>query len=279
MSKIEKTIARQKQRISEGQYYEAHQQLRVITSRYLKSNPPNYDAAIDLLSSGALALFDAGQGGSGGDLCLYLVDVYKQAELKPDSASKDHDVYEAERHLVLGTRDSVPILARLEYDWYASDEPSTAGIYASRAVFPLLLVGNLRGANQALLLFTSQLGTSNPQLVPQEVSSGSADLRLYPSIPLLNFLSLLLLAVQRGSSNLFRNLRAQYANHIAETDGMWDEALEHVGEMFFGIRAPKQSNPLMDMMGSFFGGGAGGAGASKARQQKAETPAPAPGVD
>ena len=172
----------------------------------------------------------------------------------------------------------MPVLARLEYDWYASDEPSTAGVYASRAVFPLLLVGNLRGANQALLLFTSQLGTANPQLVPQEVSSGSADLRLYPSIPLLNFLSLLLLAVQRGSADLFKKLRAQYANHIAETDGTWDEALEHVGEMFFGIRAPKQSNPLMDMMGSFFGGGGGG-GTPGGRQQKVETPAPAPGVD
>ena len=30
----------------------------------------------------------ADQGGSGGDLSLFLVDVYKQAELKPDSRNK-----------------------------------------------------------------------------------------------------------------------------------------------------------------------------------------------
>lgn len=74
--------------IAEGQYYEAHQQLRVITSRYLKASPPNYNAAFDLLASGAQALFEAGQGGSGGDLCLYLVDTYGKAELRPDAASK-----------------------------------------------------------------------------------------------------------------------------------------------------------------------------------------------
>ena len=75
-------------RISEGQYYEAHQQLRVIASRYLKSNPPNYNAAIDILNSGAQALFAADQGGSGGDLCIYLMDSYKQAEKPPDAVSK-----------------------------------------------------------------------------------------------------------------------------------------------------------------------------------------------
>ncbi|KAI4243307.1 MAG: hypothetical protein L6R42_010781, partial [Xanthoria sp. 1 TBL-2021] len=59
--------------ISEGQFYEAHQQLRVIASRYVKSE--NWDAAIDLLYGGALALLKAGQGGSGGDLGIFLIDV------------------------------------------------------------------------------------------------------------------------------------------------------------------------------------------------------------
>ena len=96
-AKIQKTIARQQEkyifpqlpmpisftpaltrshpfpRISEGQYYEAHQQLRVIASRYVKSE--NWDAAIDLLYGGALALLKAGQGGSGGDLGIFLIEV------------------------------------------------------------------------------------------------------------------------------------------------------------------------------------------------------------
>ena len=73
-------------RIAEGQYYEAHQQLRVVASRYVKQE--NWNAAIDILYGGAQALLKAGQGGSGGDLCMYLVDVYNKAELKPDAGNK-----------------------------------------------------------------------------------------------------------------------------------------------------------------------------------------------
>jgi hypothetical protein len=48
----------------------------------------NWDAAVDILSSGARLLFEAGQGGSGGDLSMFLLDVYNKAELIPDAASK-----------------------------------------------------------------------------------------------------------------------------------------------------------------------------------------------
>jgi hypothetical protein len=73
-------------RIKEGQFYEAHQQLRVIAARYVKQS--NWDAAIDILSSGARLLFEAGQGGSGGDLSMFLLDVYNKAEIAPDASSK-----------------------------------------------------------------------------------------------------------------------------------------------------------------------------------------------
>ncbi|KAL8941892.1 MAG: hypothetical protein Q9211_001625 [Gyalolechia sp. 1 TL-2023] len=72
-AKIQKIIARQQEKISEGQFYEAHQQLRVIAARYVKSE--SWDAAIGLLYGGALALLKAGQGASGGDLAMFLVDV------------------------------------------------------------------------------------------------------------------------------------------------------------------------------------------------------------
>jgi hypothetical protein len=73
-------------RIQEGQYYEAHQQLRTIASRYVRQS--NYDAAIDILASGARSLLEAGQGGSGGDLCKFLLEIYNKAEIKPDASSK-----------------------------------------------------------------------------------------------------------------------------------------------------------------------------------------------
>lgn len=73
-------------RIAEGNFYEAHQQLRVIATRYVKAS--NWTLAIEILYGGALALLSAGQGSSGGDLCLYLVDVYNKAELEPNSENK-----------------------------------------------------------------------------------------------------------------------------------------------------------------------------------------------
>lgn len=85
-SKVDRIVARLQQKIADGDYYEAQQQTRVAASRHIKTQ--NWPAAIDILSSVAQSLLKAGQGGSGGDLCIMLVDVYKQAELKPDSASK-----------------------------------------------------------------------------------------------------------------------------------------------------------------------------------------------
>lgn len=84
--KIEKIITRLQTRISEGDYYEAQQQTRVVAARYTKAS--NWNAAIDILYNVAQSLLKAGQGGSGGDLCVLLVDTYKQAELEPDASNK-----------------------------------------------------------------------------------------------------------------------------------------------------------------------------------------------
>lgn len=85
-SKVDRIVARLQQKIADGDFYEAQQQTRVAASRHIKTQ--NWPAAIDILSSVAQSLLKAGQGGSGGDLCVMLVGVYQQAELKPDSTSK-----------------------------------------------------------------------------------------------------------------------------------------------------------------------------------------------
>ncbi|KAI1339056.1 hypothetical protein F5Y15DRAFT_92657 [Xylariaceae sp. FL0016] len=322
--KIDKIIARLQQRIGEGQFYEAQQQTRVVAARYTKA--ANWPAAIDILFNVAQSLLKAGQGGSGGDLCVLLVETYKQAELKPDSASRgrlltclrlfdgeeptrkkyigemiawsckfgeypagdpelhhvagslyaeEHEAYDAERHLLLGTKDSAEVMTRMEYEWFKEDEAHTAALYASRAVLPYLLTGNVRAANTSYRLFTSSLNTDRQgQLGVQDVSSNSADMRVYPSIPLLNFLGLLLLAIQRSSADLYRQLTAKYASHLKEMD-IWAEALEHVAEMYFGIQKPRQSNPLMDMMSGFFGGGGPPSGGQRAPAIKGSSNMPA----
>ncbi|KAI0167199.1 hypothetical protein BJ166DRAFT_609935 [Pestalotiopsis sp. NC0098] len=323
--KIEKIIARAQARIGEGQFYEAQQQTRVVAARYTKA--ANWDAAIDILYNVAQSLLKAGQGGSGGDLCVLLVDTYKSAELKPDASNKgklltclrlfgpgeptrkkfigeiigwsskygefpagdpelhhvagsiyaeEHETYDAERHLVLGTKDSAEILAKMEYEWFKEDDSHTAALYAGRAILPYLLTANLRAANTAYRYFASSLNQDKGSAIGvQDVSGNSADIRIFPSIPLLNFLGLLLLAVTRGSPDLYRQLSAKYASNIKEVEA-WHEPLEMIAEMYFGISRPRQSNPLMDMMSGLFGGGGGGAPAGGARRPGIKSPAPLP---
>lgn len=133
-----------------------------------------------------------------------------------------------------------------------------------------------------MIIFTSQLSASSDTLNVQSVSSQSADVRVYPSLPLLNFINLLLLAVQRGSPDLFKQLARHYAPHIQEVR-IWDDALAQIGELYFGIKIPKQGNPLFDMMGSMFFGGGQGGGSSKGGQQSRNTSkkvdAPPPSMD
>lgn len=182
----------------------------------------------------------------------------------------EHEAYEAERHLALGTKDSPEVLAKLEYEWFTLDDAHTAAHYAARAVFPYLLTGNIRDASNSFKVFTGRLVDANKSLAVQDVSGGSSDLRVYPSLPLMNFLSLLLLAVQKGSADLFRQLKSKYAVHLKDVES-WDEALTSVAEMYFGIQRPRQGNPLFDMMGSMFGGGAG-----QAKQQPKRVGSSAP---
>ncbi|KAI1197295.1 hypothetical protein F5X97DRAFT_185055 [Nemania serpens] len=326
--KIDKIIARLQQRIAEGQFYEAQQQTRVVAARYIKA--ANWSAAIDILYNVAQSLLKAGQGGSGGDLCVLLIDTYKQAALTPDPTSKgklltclrlfdseeptrkkyigeiiswsskfgeypagdpelhhvagslyaeEHEAYDAERHLVLGTKDSAEVLARLEYEWFKEDEPHTAALYAGRAVLPYLITANVRAANTSYRIFTSLLSDDKQsQLGVQDVSSNSADMRVFPSIPLLNFLGLLLLAIQRGTPELYRQLTAKYASHLKDAE-TWNEALEIVAEIYFGITKPRQSNPLMDMMSGFFGGGAPTGGGPKRPAVKAPSSTTMPAAE
>lgn len=185
--------------------------------------------------------------------------------------AEEHETYEAEKHLVLGTRDSAEVLCKMEYAWYKESEPHTAAHFAARAVLPYLLVGNVRAANTCFRSFTSALSTDNPNLGVQDVSTSSSDIRIFPSLPMLNFLGLLLLAVQRGAPEVYKSLIYQYKNQLAEAEP-WAEALEMIAEMYFGITKPKQSNPLMDMMSGLFGGGGGAGGGGGGQQKQARRP-------
>ena len=163
----------------------------------------------------------------------------------------------------------------MEYTWYKEGDAHLAPHFAARAILPYLLVGNVRGANTCYRLFTSALSSDSTDLGVQDVSSASCDIRVFPSLPLLNFLGLLLLAIQRGAPEVYQGLVSKYATQIVEAEA-WAEPLEMIAEMYFGITKPRQSNPLMDMMSGLFGGG----GSASPQPQRRGLGAPAPaGLD
>lgn len=83
--KLQRTLERFQSKIEAGDFYEAHQTLRTIANRYVRSN--SYQDAIDLISQGALSFLKAGKGGSGTDLVFYLLEVYDLAQIAVNDSS------------------------------------------------------------------------------------------------------------------------------------------------------------------------------------------------
>jgi len=73
---------------------------------------------------------------------------------------------------------------------------------------------------------------------------------------------------------MFKQLKSHYAFNIKDA-ATWNDALAQIGEMYFAIKIPSQSNPLFDMMGSLFMGGGGG----QKKQGGGAAPAPPPALD
>ena len=184
----------------------------------------------------------------------------------------ERDVYDAERHLLLGTKASAAVLAQMHYDWYKEDSPHLAALYASRSVLPYLTLGNLASATAAFGSFTSQLITHAPQLFTQPIDSSKHSMRVFPSLPLLNFLNLLLLSAQKGDGKLFTSLNKQYAVYLKDVQENWSEALLNIGEQWFGIKIPTAFNPMMGLMNNLMGFGGG----AKPATPRSSTPKPKP---
>ncbi|CCD27473.1 protein GET4 NDAI_0K02820 [Naumovozyma dairenensis CBS 421] len=313
-AKLAKTLQRFETKIKAGDYYEAHQTLRTIANRYVRSK--SYEHAIELVYQGATSLLKAKQGGSGTDLIFYLLEIYDVAEIRQskDSISRliqllvlvdatepnlkdvatamnnwsikfgeykfgdpyihnvialkllanDH-VYEAERFFVLGTQESVDKYVTLIWDWFLqatedanANENTSEHVdvcdFFSRLVFNYLFILNIKFARLAsstfLNLFMEKFKPSH-----EIIEKGNADNKIvfFRDIQYqdLNFLQLILLTCQSRDKSLFLNLK----DHYTESASKYHSQLEFLGQEYFGIVAPRQSNFLQDMMSGFLGGG------------------------
>lgn len=72
-------------------------------------------------------------------------------------------------------------------------------------------------------------------------------------------------------------MKKHYAAHLKEASS-WNEALDQLGEMYFGIKIPRQGNPMLDGMMKMFMG-APASPKPKPKTVGQEAPAPAPALD
>lgn len=122
-AKLQRTILRFKSKIESGAYYEAHQTLRTITNRYVKSN--QYNDAIDLLYQGSSILSSNKEYASASDLISYLITVYEESDTKctNEGSNKDYKLKLIELISLLPDTDpSLPDLAKNSISWSQTDK-------------------------------------------------------------------------------------------------------------------------------------------------------------
>eukprot|EP01134_Creolimax_fragrantissima_P006819 CFRG6819T1 len=84
---LENTLKKLSDSVERGDYYEAHQMYRTVYFRYYGQE--KYGDALHLLTEGAKLLLTKGQYGSGCDLALLVVEVYRNTHTAVNAESRD----------------------------------------------------------------------------------------------------------------------------------------------------------------------------------------------
>jgi hypothetical protein len=296
-SGMQRTLTKLRQRLSNGEYYEAHQLYRTLYFRYITQQ--KYLEAIDLLSDGALALLNAHQISSGADLALLLVSTLEKcaasvSDKNIELVAKLHRLIRSDhierqtyvvaalqwsRHADSSTTSSAPVdatssltstgttssvvpfisghpklhaqfaitywqesdYAQSRYHFVRSTDgegcaamlieyhivrgfPSEVDLFIAQAVLQFLCLRNKLTAEVCFNKYTTQ----HPA-----VEKGPPFVR-----PLLNFLWMLLIAVDGGNLTVFTILCEQYQLAL-QRDPSYGDYLCKIGQLFFQLPIPR----------------------------------------
>ncbi|KAG9325859.1 hypothetical protein KVV02_006853 [Mortierella alpina] len=166
---------------------------------------------------------------------------------------KDKDYSQAEAHLLVGTQESAEALGLVLFEWSEEEPDHDKGAYLLRGVLQELAMRNLRDANTVYKTFVERLPAA--YLAAEQKVPGDGPLKIIQTFksPLLNLTQMLLLACQTGNPAIFKQVATKYKPVLAIDDN-FGALMTTIGELFFGIRAPKQANMLADLMSSLFSG-------------------------
>ncbi|XP_059628257.1 protein GET4 [Cornus florida] len=111
--------------------------------------------------------------------------------------------------------------------------PGEDDLAIARAILMYLSLGNLRDANHLM------------DEIKKQVKSKQVD---FPQSDLIQFVSYLLLTMERDALPLFNMLRQNYKSCI-DRESVFNELLDEIAEKFYGVR---RKNPLQGIFGDFF---------------------------
>ncbi|XWS07893.1 hypothetical protein CRYUN_Cryun41cG0031400 [Craigia yunnanensis] len=238
--------------------------------RYVSAQ--RYSEALDLLHSGACLQLKHGQVTCGPELAVLFVETLVKGKIPYDedildssaeasNLGVDDDVQELTEALgaaktrvegcssflraaikwsaVFGAhRNGDPQLHVMlaEYVYSESPElcyPGEDDMVVARAVLPYLSMGNLQDANCLM------------DELKRQVASQELD---FPQSDLIQFITFLLLPLERDALPLFNMLRVNYISSI-EREPAFNELLDDIAEKFYGVQ---RRNPLQGMFGDLF---------------------------
>ncbi|CAM9743066.1 unnamed protein product [Lampetra planeri] len=267
--------------VERGDYYEAHQMYRTLFHRYTTQN--RHSEVVELMFSGALLFFKHNQQNSAADLSMLVLESLEKSSatvteellerlsrlfslMDPNSPERTNFAARAVKWSRDGTaRRGHPELHRLlaltlwkeqnygesRYHFlHASDGescalmlvehattqsfPGEADLFVAQAVLQFLC---LKDKSTATIVFVTY--TQKHPLI-----DGGPPF----SLPLLNFIWFLLLAIEGGKLTVFTVLCEVYQMSI-KRDPVYLEYLDRIGQLFFGV-PPKQTSSYGGMIGN-----------------------------
>ncbi|XP_015908395.1 Golgi to ER traffic protein 4 homolog [Parasteatoda tepidariorum] len=272
-----------------GQYYEAHQMYRTLYFRYLSQK--KYEELTTLLYEGSVLFFTHRQHNSGADLAILLINVLNESEVAvcdeymeklatlfsmmlPDSPERSNFLttalkwssknsctdsfghpnlhklianalwkeknYQQSRYHFIHSSDGQGCATMLIEYHITKGYPNEVDLFIAQTVFQYLCLKNKTTASTAFQAYTG---------MHPAVTSGFPFL-----LPLLNFLSFLLQAIERGKLVYFRTLCEQYQPSL-KRDPTYSEYVDRIGQLFFGLSPPpKQQGIFGNLIQSLFEG-------------------------
>ncbi|KAK7003648.1 Golgi to ER traffic protein 4 [Biomphalaria glabrata] len=307
---VERVLAKCEACINAGNYYEAHQMFRTVSFRY--NSQQKYAEAADLLYKGALKLLQHNQHSSGADLSLLLLDSLSKTKspvtentisqitklfevMDPDcperytfltkainwssKVNKEHkrghpDLhkrfgfifwhernYPQARYHYIHSTDGVACAQMLLEFHTAHGYPSEVDMFITQAVLQYLCLQNKATANECFEQYTQK----HPGICQRPPFS----------LPLLNFIWLLLIALDGGKLAVFTVLCEKYQVSI-NRDPNYKEYLDQIGQLFFGV-PPPQKTP-QGLFGSLMQNVLGVSGSDDEEEGSTKTKAAAPSL-